>query len=417
MGKYRRWRKRDRAFFLRRRRSVSCMRIPAIAHAEVVIIDEVSMHNGLMVEVLDGVGTFWWPSQADRPFGGIIMIFVGDFQQLPPVGSGTRQNSVYLFEHPKWTTTTSCDGWVDRVLPLEANLRQEGDLEYGRLLDRMAMNRLTSDDEDLLSLCVLRPVNGCNGLSAALNPCVMPGIVRVFNSQDRISQYTKAVMGEVDARYKMALTVCEEYDPNVDDIYSAYGRGKVQDKVKAFIVKTAANVDKEFYIGCPVRILKNKDVGEGIVNGAIGRLKGLTERGSHPIIELKSGKQCTLQRSNHYIYLDDCTNRQRRDIEQGRSRHQFGKPVAKFTYRHYPLKMALAMTPYALQGCTVDTAIIHPNNDYENEYTTIECLYVALSRLRLSGLENPHKSETLRTIPRPTIHPKNSDDDDDDDTS
>lgn len=225
------------------------MRIPAIAHAEVVIIDEVSMHNGLMVEVLDGVGTFWWPSQADRPFGGIIMIFVGDFQQLPPVGSGTRQNSVYLFEHPKWTTTTSCDGWVDRVLPLEANLRQEGDLEYGRLLDRMVMNRLTSDDEDLLSRCVLRPVNGCNGLSAALNPCVMPRIVRVFNSQDRISQYTKAVMGEVDARYKVALTVCEEYDPNVDDIYSAYGRGKVQDKVKAFIAKTAPNVDKEFYIG------------------------------------------------------------------------------------------------------------------------------------------------------------------------
>ena len=79
--------------------------------------------------------------------------------------------------------------------------------------------------------------------------------------------------------------------------------------------------------------------------------------------------------------------------------------------------MALAMTPYALQGCTMDTAIIHPNNDYENEYTTIECLYVALSRLRLSGLENPHKSETLRTIPRPTIHPKDSDDDDDDNTS
>ena len=399
-----------RDLFVKKRRSTSIWGVPAIAFADALIIDEVSMIDGLLVELLDELGRFWWPERSGRPFGGLLVVFVGDFQQLPAVGSGTRQNPIYLFENEKWTTTTSRGGWIDRVLHLKTNIRQEGDLEYGKLLDRMTMNRLSPEDVELLQKCVLKPANGCSGLEAALNPYVMPFVPRVFNSRELIARYTQSVLREIDPTKKVTLTARHEYEPTKEEIYLAYGRQKVQERVKAFVQKNSTIADTELFIGCPVRFLENKDLEEGVVNGAIGKLRGITERGGHPIIELRNGKQYTLARSAESIYLDDYSTRERLNIERGRLRPSRDRPVAKFTYRHYKLKMALAGTPHAMQGYTLDSAIIHPNVAFDNEHTTVECLLVALSRLRSSGIETSGKAKTIRAIPQPTIHFESSDD-------
>lgn len=396
--------------FLEKGRQTSCSGIPSIAFADVVIIDEISMIDDLLMEALDRVGRFWRTDQKHLPFGGLRMVFVGDFQQLPPVGSGTRQNPIYLFENEKWTTKTASQGWVDRVLHLKTNIRQEGDLEYGRLLDRMVMNNLTPEDEELLDGCVLRPTSGISGLDAALDPRVMPGVKRVFNSKTLIKRYTNAVMEGIEPDKKITFENRKEYEPGQKVIYDAYDRNQVQAKVERFIQRQNDAIDEQFYLGCPVRILENKDVEGGIVNGAIGTLKGLSEHGKHPIIELKNGKLYTLHRSSAEIFVDTYSTRQRRDIKAGRMRPHKDRPVAKFTYKYYPLKMACAVTPHGLQGVTEKSLIIHPNVAFANEYTTIECYFTALSRLCSSGLDSPGKAETLRAIPRPPSSPESSDD-------
>ena len=83
-----------RNFFIKKGKSTGCTGIPSIAYADAVIIDEISMIDDILMEALDRVGRFWRPSQKTLPFGGLKMVFVGDFQQLPPVGSGTRQNPI-----------------------------------------------------------------------------------------------------------------------------------------------------------------------------------------------------------------------------------------------------------------------------------------------------------------------------------
>lgn len=384
--------------------------VPSIAYADVVIIDEISMMDDILVEILDRVARYWRSSRANRPFGGLLIIFVGDFQQLPPVGSGTRQNPIYLFENDKWKTTTSRQGWVDRVLHLNVNIRQEGDVEYGRLLDRMAMNCLTSEDEDILSRCVLRPADGVSGLEVALNPYVMPGVLRVFNSLKLINRYTRAVTSYIDPDKKVRLETRQEYEPDQELIYEAYGRHEVQAKVEEFIRNLTKNTDGDFYMGCPIRILENKNVEEGIVNGASGKLVGLTEHGKHPIIELNNGKQITLMPSVTEIILDDYSNEERRKIKRGNLSAHPNRPLAKCTVIYYAITLALAMTPYGLQGCTTQCAIVHPNIDATNEFTTIECLFTALSRLCSSGLQSPGKAETLLAIPQQSLHPEPSDD-------
>ena len=138
---------------------------------------------------------------------------------------------------------------------------------------------------------------------------------------------------------------------------------------------------------------------------------GVAEKGGHPTINLKNGTLYTLSRSSSNIHLDDYTARERREIESGRMRCRPDRPVAKFTYRNYPLKMALAMTPYVVQGCTLETAVIHPNVAHDNDFTSIECVLVALSRLRSSGIDHPGRSETIRAIPKPTMRVDTSNDD------
>ena len=54
-----------------------------IKHSKVLIIDEISMAKSDLVDKLDIVCQY--VRNKDKPFGGIQVVFVGDFMQLPPV--------------------------------------------------------------------------------------------------------------------------------------------------------------------------------------------------------------------------------------------------------------------------------------------------------------------------------------------
>ena len=346
----------ERRRFFNNNHSAACMGVPAVAYADVLILDEVSMVSGIMVEILDGIAKFWRDTIYQHlPFGGIVMVFVCDFQQLPPVGSGTRQNPVYLFENRKWTTKTSKGGWIDRVLLLTTNIRQEGDIEYGALLDRMATNSLSDNDVSLLRKCVLKSTDGSDGKALAMNPYVMPFVPRIFTSNRDIAQYTERVLKEIDHKKIIRLNGKEKYEPSKEKIYLVYGKEKVQKKVADFICKTTKNCDTCFFVDCPVRFLDNRNILEGVANGAIGKLKGLSDRGEHPVIQLMNGNEYTLTSSSDTIYLDDYTSYQRRMIQSGRLRPNPNRPIAKLTYSYYNIKTALGMTVHAMQGCTLNT--------------------------------------------------------------
>jgi ATP-dependent DNA helicase PIF1 len=53
---------------------------------EVLIVDEVSMMSSKMFDLLDRIGRIM-RKNVSKAFGGIQLIFTGDFFQLPPVGS------------------------------------------------------------------------------------------------------------------------------------------------------------------------------------------------------------------------------------------------------------------------------------------------------------------------------------------
>jgi len=69
-----------------------------IEKARVLVIDEISMLPGRTLDFLD----FYFRSvrKKDTPFGGIQMIFVGDFLQLPPVSKTGRYD--WAFQSRSW---------------------------------------------------------------------------------------------------------------------------------------------------------------------------------------------------------------------------------------------------------------------------------------------------------------------------
>src|SRR3989344_3461394 len=71
-----------------------------ILRAKVLIIDEVSMLGAYMIDMVDSVTKA--VKGNDKPFGGMQIIFVGDFFQLPPVNR-EREKISFAYDSPAWT--------------------------------------------------------------------------------------------------------------------------------------------------------------------------------------------------------------------------------------------------------------------------------------------------------------------------
>ena len=70
---------------------------------EVLIVDEVSMMSVKVLEVLDAIAKAARCNNA--PFGGIQVVFAGDFYQLPPVGNaGDVSSEQFCFESSLWAS-------------------------------------------------------------------------------------------------------------------------------------------------------------------------------------------------------------------------------------------------------------------------------------------------------------------------
>jgi ATP-dependent DNA helicase PIF1 len=69
----------------------------------VLIIDEISMLHASFVDMLDKVAKHI--RRNEKPFGGLQVVFTGDFFQLPPVvreGNEYESMDVYAFTSRAW---------------------------------------------------------------------------------------------------------------------------------------------------------------------------------------------------------------------------------------------------------------------------------------------------------------------------
>lgn len=87
---------------------------------------------------------------SDKPFGGLCLILVGDFCQLPPV---TKMRKIpFLFESKIfWHVMTE-------IVQLTKCFRQE-DQSFVDLLNRLRLNQLTPEDHQKMQACLNRDLS------------------------------------------------------------------------------------------------------------------------------------------------------------------------------------------------------------------------------------------------------------------
>ena len=310
-----------------------------ISRTKILIIDEISMLSANMLDMVDMVCREI--KQNDEPFGGIQIILVGDFFQLPPI---IKKD----FREVKQSSLIAEVG----LPPKNQRFAYEGGAwERARLVVCYLNEQYRQDDNVFLSiLSGIRADNVSQAHRDQINARQidlddMPeNITKLFSHNVDVDKVNNAELAKLDEKVKL---------------FKMSENGN--DKVVATLKKGCLSPENlELKIGAVVMCTKNNPK-ERFVNGTLGVVTGYEEVSGHPIIKTKNGRSII-------IAPVDWT------VEEN------GKIRAQIT--QVPLRLAWAITVHKSQGMSMDAAVMDLSQVFEFGQG-----YVAISRVRrLSGL-------------------------------
>lgn len=292
---------------------------------KVLVIDEISMLHRNQLELVNRVLKYFKGNQ--MAFGGIQVVFSGDFFQLPPIGNeseSSRQKFAFM-----------SDAWLEAepvICYLSEQHRQtENDLNL--ILNEIRSGEVTQKSIDLLESRV------------EFHPDEGEQETKLFTHNadvDRINQMHLEQIGSHSRFFKAVVK----------------GNEALREMLKKSVL---ALENLELKTGAQVMFIKN-NYEVGYVNGTLGRVTGFTEKGN-PLV--KTFDNDLIEAKAETWAIED----------------ESGKPLASFI--QIPLRLAWAITVHKSQGMTLDKAMIDLSRAFEQGQG-----YVALSRLKdLSGLK------------------------------
>ena len=115
--------------------------------ADVLIVDEVSMMSMKMFNMLNEIGKK--VRNNPRPFGGIQVIFSGDFYQLPPVSrtGDDPETAKFCFESEDWNTVFKPHNQIELV-----KIFRQSDEKYSNILNMIRKGEITQETSNILNL-------------------------------------------------------------------------------------------------------------------------------------------------------------------------------------------------------------------------------------------------------------------------
>jgi ATP-dependent DNA helicase PIF1 len=301
---------------------------------DTLIVDEVSMLTPEFLEKLNKIASAI--RRDPRPMGGLQVIFVGDFFQLPPVNKDIK-DTMFVFESPEWK----------QIVPYRIELKQivrQKDPVFQQILKEARYGRLSKQ-----SLQILKSRQNLPWQSLDIRPTLL------FSRKAEVDHVNatnlKALTGERRIYKAETVKLPIEATKNIDT---------ESEEVKFTINKmdrdAAYSAELILAEGAQVMLLTNLDFEAELVNGSRGVVVGFTKDAiSLPIVKFRTGLPMPIGPATW-----DCD-----DIE-GLQRKQI------------PLRLAYALTIHKAQGATLDCALIDIGS------STFECgqAYVALSRVR-----------------------------------
>lgn len=296
-----------------------------IKNCKVLVVDEISMAKSDLIEKLDIVCQYI--RNDERPFGGIQIVFVGDFMQLPPVFNKFEQE-LFAFDSQAWKEAKI------HTVHLTEIVRQHDEPHFAKFLNEVRMG--TVKNLDILNECIGRkfPDDG-----------IKP--VKLFCKNFDVNDYNLLELDKIKGP-------CQVYRA-VDEASETW--------TKFFDKNCPAPTRLELKKGAQVMLLVNLDVANGLVNGSVGVVENVYT-------------DCVEVKFESGLHAVEPYNWEIRQNEFDTMSATMKKTVLA-KRRQIPLKLAWSLTIHKCQGSTLSRAEINIADAFADGQ-----VYVALSRLR-----------------------------------
>ncbi len=307
-----------------------------INRTKVLIIDEISMLSTNTLDMVDLVCRE--VKQSPEAFGGIQIVLVGDFFQLPPIMKRDfgeeKQHSLIEDKKVSHLFAYESGAW-ERARPVVCYLTEQyrqDDANFLSVLGGIRSDKVLEEH--------MEHING--------RQCDMDGmpenVTKLFSHNVDVDRVNNTELAKLEGESKFFMM-------------SGSGNDKVVETLKKGCLSPE---NLELKIGAVVMCTKNNQK-EGFVNGTLGVVIGYEEFSGNPIIQTRSGKEIVIAALDWSV-------------------EENGKVRAQIT--QVPLRLAWAMTVHKSQGMSLDAAVMDLSQVFEFGQG-----YVALSRVRrLSGL-------------------------------
>lgn len=363
---------------------------------DIIIIDEISMLGKKIFdqfeETLRLVRSMNLPDPEPRPFGGMKILFFGDFAQLPPV------NDEYCFESVHWS-------YIERTIDL-TEIKRQTDREFSEFLLRIRSGKLGLADR--------------KSVESFQKHATTPRAIHLFASNEESQEYNEKRLTELCSVSRQSETTFPAIVQS--ETFS-------EQEIESFFSQR-----HQFYqhlklaIGARVMLTKNISVEEGWCNGTVGTIQSISQdsfivrRDGEPIqnqpmeleiqrieyTRIKCGQECQFVANGSICGRSKCTlhpydpacnvimaygprkgkicgslrckrHPQSEVVYMDTDSPDLSKRIKQFlTVRQFPIVLSWGITIHKSQGMTLAECAIHlPKYKY-----CPSLIYVALSRCK-----------------------------------
>ena len=317
---------------------------------DILVIDEVSMLSLKLFDMLNEIGKAIRGNQ--NPFGGIQLVFSGDFYQLPPVGDKDDIDTQrFCFESENWNTVFHNNNQIE----LKKIFRQTDEI-YSTILNQIREGKIKKRSNDLL----LQYINRKPDENLVAEP------TKLFPTKNKVEQINvnrMTILHSEEKEFKIRYLKDLEMSKNEKEIRHQFSEQDIQLELDFLAGNLMCEKEMKLKVGAQVMCIINIKSEQGdvlICNGSQGIIIDFCEFTGCPKVKYNNGIEMIMTR---HIWQSD--------------------KICGIGVSQVPLILSWALTIHKSQGATLDAAEIDVGSGI------FECgqTYVALSRVKsLDGL-------------------------------
>ncbi len=322
-----------------------------------LIIDEISMLNADYFDKINLVAKTL-RNRKTVAFGGIQVILVGDFFQIPPITPKADPNqkvlskvgNKYAFQTQTWRELNLT------MVNLKQNFRQQDDEKFKDFLNEIRIGNMTSKEEALM-----------RNRDISRKDLVVPeSATKIFPYRNDVLRTNQQELAKIHSEsyfYDAEIYLCPALQRNANNNNASPTQYPVDVRV-------------ELKVGASVLLCFNMNQEFGLFNGARGTIIKFVDLSPKEKEEGEKKKESNKTEKPKRVFPMVLFDNGQKRIIREHTWSQYDKKTLLSSFTQIPLILSYAITTHKSQGLTLDAALVDVNTFCTGQF------YVGASRAR-----------------------------------